>query len=183
MQSVAAGNAAIGIHEQEAKQRDQAVRNLFPDNIYVQRLLGKAASLHVFFLDSQVKEQWLYHPDYRTLCVWLPDLEDSSLSYVVIMLAHELGHVVDFDIKPHYLAAIQNVPWFAVPIEIELSAFLTGFQIIRELDIPVTLAQYCQMIEPPMGKLVAQVAIGDRTLKDVVSLLGQAPVALAKQAV
>lgn len=183
MQSMAARETAIGRHEQEAKHRDHAVRGLFPGNVYVQRLLGKAASLHVFFLDSQVEEQWLYHPDYRTLCVWLPDLEDSSLSYLVVMLAHELGHAVDFDTKPHYLAAIQNIPWFAVPVEIELSAFVTGFQIIRELDIPITLVQYCQMIEPPMGELVAQVVKGDKTLKEVVSLLGQAPVALTKQAV
>ena len=183
MQSMAAYTAAIGRHEKEAKYKDQTVRNLFPKNIYVQRLLGKAASLHVFFLDSQVEEQWLYHPDYRTLCVWLPDLEDGSLSYLVVMLAHELGHVVDFDMKPYYLEAIQDIPWFAVPIEIELSAFVTGFQLIQDLDIPVTLAQYCQMIESPMGYLVACIVKGDETLENAVCSLGQSPLIVANQAV
>ena len=169
-------------HFEEARRKDRAVKSLFPGNLYVQRLLKKADALHVLFLGSQVSEQWLYHPDYRTLCVWLPDLEDTSLSYLVTMLAHELGHVVDFDAKPQYLEAIQGVPWFAVPLEIELSAFVSGFRLIQELGIPFTLAQYCQMIERPMSDLVARVVSGDQALNDAVCSLGQEPLVHAKQA-
>lgn len=139
-----------------AKQKDRECRALFPRNLYIDRLLKKAASLGVLLLDSQVEEQWLYHPEYRTLCIWLPDLKDSSLSYLVVMLAHELGHVLDFDTKPWYWDAIRDLPWFAVPPRIELSAFVSGFAIIQELRIPITLEQYCQMIEEPMAQLVYQ---------------------------
>ncbi|NMB26239.1 MAG: hypothetical protein GX986_11995 [Firmicutes bacterium] len=144
-------------HLEVAKKKDQDCRALFPRNLYVERLLEKAASLNVLFLNSQVEEQWLYHPEHRALCIWLPDLEAGSLSYLVVMLAHELGHVLDFDARPWYLDAIRDVPWFAAPLEIELSAFVSGFAVLQELDIPITLEQYCQMIEEPMAHLVDQV--------------------------
>ena len=169
-------------HREEARRKDRAVRGLFPSNVYVQRLLSKAEALHVLFLGSQVSEQWLYHPAYRTLCVWLPDLKDTSLSYLVTMLAHELGHVLDFDAKPQYLEAIRDIPWFAVPSEIELSAFVSGFRIIQELGIPVTLVQYCQMIERPMSDLVARVASGDWALNEAVHSLGEEPLVHVKRA-
>ena len=174
MQSQQMYTTLVGEHLEEAKAKDRACRGLFPHNVYVQRLLQKAMALDVLFLDSQVEEQWLYHPDYRTLCVWLPDLAAGSLSYLVVMLAHELGHVLDFDAKPRYLDAIRGVPWFAVPYEIELSAFVSGFQIIQELDIPITLEQYCQMIEKPMADLVAQVVGHGWTLVEAVETLDPA---------
>ncbi|NMB45383.1 MAG: hypothetical protein GX998_03105 [Firmicutes bacterium] len=182
MRSVSGCSSLIAEHQEEAERKDRAVRNLFPNNTYVQRLLKKAESLDVLFLGSRVEEQWLYHPDYRTLCIWLPDLGDSSLSYLVVMLAHELGHVMDFDARPQYLEAIRGLPWFAVPSEIELSAFVSGYQIIRELCIPVTLAQYCQMIDQPMANLVSQVASGAWALSDAVCSLGEEPLIKAKQA-
>ena len=182
MQRTSEFTVSMEEHREAANRKDRAVRGMFPRNVYVQRLLKKAESLHVLFLDSQVEDQWLYHPNYRALCIWLPDLGASSLSYLVMMLAHELGHVLDFDAKPHYLRAIQGVPWFEVPWEIELSAFVSGFRIIQELQIPVTLSQYCQMIEPPMAKLVTRVIGGGQTLADAVSSSGQEPLAAARQA-
>lgn len=132
----------------------RAVRRLFPTNVFVQRLLTRLESLNVRLAISTEQEQWLYHPGYRTLWVWEPDIRTQPLSYIVVILAHETGHVLDFDEKPHYRAIIQNLHWSQVPDEIECSAFVRGFLLLQELAIPMTLPQYLQMIERPMADQV-----------------------------
>jgi len=128
----------------------------FPDNPFIQRLIAKVESLGVTFESSPVENQWLYHPDQRVLYVWEPDLVNQSLSYLVVILAHELGHVIDFDKNPRHRRATRNLHWLDVPSEIELAAFVQGFRILKELAIPVSLDQYEQMIEEPMGALVRE---------------------------
>lgn len=132
----------------------RAVRRMFPANVYVQRLLQRLEALNVRLGVSTEREQWLYHPGYRTLWVWEPDIGTQPLSYLVVILAHELGHVMDFDEKPHYLAITRDLHWSQVPDEIECSAFVRGFLLLQELDIPMSLEQYLHMIEPPMAEQV-----------------------------
>ncbi|OUN01680.1 MAG: hypothetical protein BAA04_00890 [Firmicutes bacterium ZCTH02-B6] len=129
----------------------RAVRRLFPKNVYVQRLLAKLESLNVGLGVSTEPGQWLYHPAYRTLWVWEPDLSTQPLSYLVVILAHELGHVLDFDEKPLYRAITKDLHWTQVPDEIECSAFVRGFWLLQELQIPVDLGQYLEMIDTPMA--------------------------------
>lgn len=133
---------------------DRAVRGLFPDNVYVQRLLNCLRTLNVRLGVSTEWEQWLYHPKYRTLWVWKPDLHTQPLTYIVVILAHEIGHVLDFDEKPHYKTVTSNLHWSEVPAEIERSAFVRGFILLQQLSIPVTLPQYLHMIEPHMAASV-----------------------------
>ncbi|HEY8417183.1 MAG TPA: hypothetical protein VIK93_03995 [Limnochordales bacterium] len=132
----------------------RAVRRLFPGNIYVQRLLAKLEQLNVGLGISSEPGQWLYHPAYRTLWVWVPDLRTQPLSYLVVILAHELGHVLDFDEKPHYRAITRDLHWAQVPDEIECSAFVRGFLLLQELGVPISLGEYLAMIETPMAAQV-----------------------------
>ena len=132
----------------------RAVRRLFPGNIYVQRLLAKLEELNVGLGVSSEPGQWLYHPAYRTLWVWVPDLRTQPLSYLVVILAHELGHVLDFDEKPHYRTITRDLHWTDVPDEIECSAFVRGFFLLQELGVPISLGEYLAMIETPMAAQV-----------------------------
>lgn len=129
----------------------RAVRRLFPANVYVQRLLARLEELHVGLGISTEPGQWLYHPAYRTLWVWEPDLRTQPLTYLVVILAHELGHVLDFDEKPHYRAITRNLHWAQVPDEIECSAFVRGFWLLQELGVPISLGQYLATIDTPMA--------------------------------
>ncbi|BAS29145.1 hypothetical protein [Limnochorda pilosa] len=126
----------------------------FPQNAHLQGLLQAACRLEVNLEASDVAGQWLYRPDERTLYVWEPDLENESLSFLVVILAHELGHVLDFDEKPHYREVIRTLHWSQVPEEIERSAFIRGFRILEALGIPVSLEAYLQMIEEPVAAQV-----------------------------
>ncbi len=128
--------------------------DLFPNNIYVQRLLEKVSQLGVRLERSEVPEQWLYHPGDRTIYVWEPDLHQQSLSYLVVILAHELGHVIDFDRHPQHRELTRHRLWVDVPPQLELNAFVNAFLLLQELEIPVTLGQYCLMIEEPMASTV-----------------------------
>lgn len=134
-----------------AKATHQRLVARFPDNPYVRRLVSEAEALGVTLDTSPVENNWLYHPGQRRLYVWEPDLESQSLSYLVVILAHELGHVVDFDRNPDHRRALQNRHWLDVPDEVELAAFVEGFRILKELSIPVSLDHYEQMIEEPMA--------------------------------
>lgn len=131
----------------------------FPPNVHVQSLLEAARRLGVKLAPSDVTGQWLYRPAERTLHVWEPDLENESLSFLVVILAHELGHVLDFDEKPHYREIIRSLHWSQVPQEIERSAFVRGYRILEALAIPVPVEAYVQMIEEPVA---AQVAVALR---------------------
>lgn len=146
---------------------DPGLLDKFPDNPYIQRLLDKAAELNVTIARSPVHEQWLYHPDHRTLYVWEPDLDEESLSYLVVVLAHELGHVVDFDENPRRRAVTRYLHWSQVPDEIEIAAFVEGFHILKELSVPISLDDYTMMIEPPIAA-----SVRERIESSVCCLLG-----------
>ncbi len=124
---------------------------LFPDNIYVQRLVDRAETLGISFATSPVKEQWLYHPEHERIYVWEPDLALQSLSYLVVILAHELGHARDFEENPAHLRLTRNLLWSEVPHSVEIAAFVNGFAILKELWIPVSLDQYILMISPEIA--------------------------------
>lgn len=128
----------------------------FPKNPFVDRLVKKAASLDVIFAPSTVEEQWLYHPDLRTIYVWLPDLGEASLSYIVMVLSHELGHVIDFDNNDEHYMMTRDLHWTEAPERVEEAAFVYGYIILQELSVPFTLDQYITMIEPPMAERVRQ---------------------------
>ncbi|MGI6081799.1 MAG: hypothetical protein ACOYEP_02870 [Limnochordia bacterium] len=126
----------------------------FPDNIYVQRLLQHCHTMSIRLAESPVREQWFYHPQQRTIYVWPPDLDQQSLSYLVVILAHELGHAMDFDSHPAHAAIVRNCHWSQTPLFIEQAAFVNGFCILKELQIPCSLDQYAAMIETPMAEHV-----------------------------
>lgn len=126
----------------------------FPDNQHVRKLIGLCRAQGITLERSTVPEQWLYHPELRTLYVWEPDLALGSLSYLVVVLAHELGHARDFDRHPQHKALVRGLHWSDTPPAIEEAAFVEGFYILKELGIPVSLEQYLQMIESPMDRRV-----------------------------
>lgn len=130
------------------------VRERFPDNIYVQRLLDYLQRLNVRLDVSTEPEQWLYVPRERSLWVWMPDLHTQPLTYIVVILAHEIGHVLDFDANPHYKAIIEDLHWSEVPDHLERTAFVRGFHVLQQLHIPITLPQYVSLIEQPMADAV-----------------------------
>lgn len=133
-----------------------SVKNMFPDNVYVHRLLHYLDILNVRIGVSSEPEQWLYHPRYRTLWVWTPDLQTQPLTYIVVILAHEIGHVLDFDANPHHKTIIADLHWSEAPDYIERIAFVRGFHVLQQLQIPVTLSQYISLIESPMAEAVAR---------------------------
>lgn len=135
-------------------QPPQPLAARFPSNPYVSRLLRAARRLQVRLDSSDVPGQWLYRPDERTLYVWEPDLTGESLSFLVVILAHELGHVLDLDERPEHRAIIRSLHWSQVPWEIERAAFIRGFRILEALRIPVSLEAYLQMIEEPAASEV-----------------------------
>lgn len=127
---------------------------LFPSNPYIRRLLNKAEEMGITLATSPVQGQWLYHPGDRILYVWEPDLPRESLSFLVVILAHELGHAIDFDTNPRHLRLIHNRHWSEAPVEVEIAAFVNGFRILKDLFIPVSLEEYEHMIAPPIAHIV-----------------------------
>lgn len=103
---------------------------------------------------SGVDQQWLYHPAYRCIYVWEPDLQQESLSYIVVILAHELGHAMDFDQHPAHETLTRDLHWSQAPAFIEQAAFVNGFCILKELHIPISLAQYASMIDDSLASAV-----------------------------
>lgn len=99
--------------------------------------------------------EWMYHPGRRAIVVWLPDLERQSLSYLVTIMAHELGHAMDFDAMPGLPGRLFGASRDAVQERrAEERAFVRGFLILQECGIPVSLRQYVAMIEEPMARRV-----------------------------
>lgn len=140
----------------------ESIITRFPANTYVHRLISLACHLGIRFTASDVHEQWLYHPEYRTIYVWEPDLVDQSLSYLVVVLSHELGHALDFDASPELRRITRDLHWSDVPDSIERSAFVRGFLILQELGIPINLRAYTSMIQEPMATEVAREIESDR---------------------
>lgn len=108
----------------------------FPKNPYVQRLLARASAMGIRLRESDVHEQWLYHPGTRTIYVWQPDLASQSLSYLVVILAHEIGHAIDFDLHPQHRTITRHLHWSEAPDFIERNAFVYAYLLLQELNIP-----------------------------------------------
>lgn len=132
----------------------EALLARFPDNPYLRRLLQKAVDLDITFESSPVREQWLYHPDRRAILVWEPDLEEQSLTYLIVVLAHEMGHAIDFDQNPGRRRDVRGLHWLDVPDEVEIAAFVEGFRLLKELWIPISLDHFELMIEAPVASIV-----------------------------
>ncbi|GEM_PF-2003570 len=139
-----------------APSEHEAIIAQFPPNPYLERLVEKALALGITFESSPVPEQWLYHPGRRAILVWEPDLKEQSLSYLVVVLAHEIGHAVDFDENPDHLVAAKELHWLDVPWEVEAAAFIHGFRLLKELWVPISLDDYQMMIEEPVATMVRQ---------------------------
>lgn len=149
------------VHSTACYEQHQLVAEQFPDNPFLARLIQRTEELGICFAPSPIPEQWLYHPEQRVIYVWEPDLSEQSLSYLVVILAHEIGHAVDFDLDPSRLEATRGLHWEDVPTEVEVAAFVEGFRILQELWIPINLDQYEQMIEPQIAHLVRKELEGD----------------------
>lgn len=141
----------IGLKELALDRQHRLLTDRFPRNPYIHRLVQQAEQLNVTFAPSPIKEQWLYEPQRRVIYLWEPDLANESLSFLVVILAHELGHVVDFDLNPSHVELMKEKHWFEAPVEIEIAAFVQGYRIIQDLSIPVNLDQYIQMIDPAIA--------------------------------
>lgn len=126
----------------------------FPLNSHINSLLQRCLDMHVSLQTSPVPEQWLYHPAFRTIYIWEPDLKRQPLSYLVVILAHELGHAVDFDNHPEHALQVRDIHWSQAPDHVERAAFVNGFHILKELRIPVSLHDYLLMIDENMGAQV-----------------------------
>lgn len=135
-------------------QTHQELLSRFPENPFLERLVQKALELDIRFEPSPVREQWLFHPERRAILIWEPDLEHQSLTYLVVVLAHELGHAVDFDQNPGRVEAVRGLHWLDVPHEIEIAAFVEGFRLLKELWIPISLDHFEMMIEAPIAAIV-----------------------------
>ena len=126
----------------------------WPHNEYFQRLLDTAWQNNLALRSSKIHELWYYRPDSRTIFAWEPDLGREPLAYLLTIFAHELGHVRDFDRNPEFVATTKNLHYSDVPWGIEYSAFLSGFQLLQELAIPLSVENYTFFIAPPMQQQV-----------------------------
>jgi hypothetical protein len=126
----------------------------FPHNRYIDSLLQLCRQMKIRLECSEVHQQWLYHPTFRTIYVWEPDLEHESLSFLVVILAHELGHALDFDAHPDLIRQTKQYKWFEMPVEIEVTAFVNGFCLLKELQIPLSLDHYINMIDESIANIV-----------------------------
>lgn len=129
----------------------------FPPNPYVQRLVRYALARGIRFEVSPVPEQWMYHPGRRAILVWPADLHQQPLTYLVMVLAHELGHARDFDEHPGLMERLERKGSPRLHRAVERSAFVRGFELLKQLRIPVSLGQYVQGILPPLDREVEQV--------------------------
>ena len=122
----------------------------FPANVYVRRLVDYALARGIRFEASPLPEQWMYHPGRRAILLWPPDLRQQTLTYLVFILAHELGHAGDFDRRPGLMERLEHSRDPRLHRAVERSAFVQGFLLLKRLHIPVSLEQYLAGILPPM---------------------------------
>lgn len=132
----------------------------FPPNVYLRRLVRTALALGIAFEPSPVPEQWMYHPGRRAILVWQPDLRRQSLSYLVVIMAHELGHALDFDRRPRAAPGPGRGAPPGEDLETEQQACVLGFLLLKQLHVPVSLSQYLQMLEPPLAARVQRALAG-----------------------
>ncbi|MDI6870882.1 MAG: hypothetical protein QME79_05890 [Bacillota bacterium] len=125
-----------------------------PSHEYLDRLVAKAGELGVELQKSEIDELWFYYPPERAIAIWEPDLYQQPLGFVLTVLAHELGHVVDFDADPHLVEVTHNLHYSQIPLDIEVSGFVTGYRIIQETGIPLSVEEYLFFIEEPLAHCV-----------------------------
>ncbi|MCL4516763.1 MAG: hypothetical protein M1379_14435 [Firmicutes bacterium] len=123
----------------------------FPENSHLAKLARKTHELGIRFAPSDVHELWFYQPADRTIYVWEPDLRNEPIAYLVVILAHELGHVIDFAQHPSHREMTRHLHWSQVPAEVEFSAFITGYCLLQELEIPLSVEDYTFFIDPRMA--------------------------------
>ncbi|MGE5553140.1 MAG: hypothetical protein ACM3XZ_04370 [Betaproteobacteria bacterium] len=144
-----------------------------PSQVYLDRLVAKADELGVELQKSEIDELWFYYPPERAIAIWEPDLYEQPLGFVLTVLAHELGHVMDFDADPNLAEATRSLHYSEVPLEIEVSGFVTGYRILQEADIPLTVDDYVFFIEEPLAHCVRAQLLGeedDEACRSCVSL-------------
>ncbi len=129
---------------------------ILPSHEYLDRLVAKAEELGVELQKSEIDELWFYYPPERAIAIWEPDLYQQPLGFVLTVLAHELGHVLDFDADPHLAEATRNLHYSQIPLEIEVSGFVTGYRILQEAGIPLTVDEYTFFIEEPLAHCVRE---------------------------
>ncbi|WP_324716948.1 hypothetical protein U7230_01270 [Carboxydochorda subterranea] len=134
----------------------RSIARRFPPNPYVQSLVRFARQRRISLEPSPVPRQWMYHPGRRAILAWLPDLRDQSLSYLVMILAHELGHALDFDRHPGLADRLFAAESPELERAVEHRAFVGGFFLLQRLGVPVSLRQYLLMIEEPMASAVGR---------------------------
>jgi len=127
-------------------------------NQFIKALVEYAKRRGVKFSHSQTP-LWYYRPDTRTIYLWKNDLILQPLEFLITALAHEIGHVVDFDLYPEKASAITCLGFDEVPEEVEISAFLIGFKIIKELKIPFSISHYVCWISEPLKKKVLSLLV------------------------
>ncbi|WP_324668507.1 hypothetical protein [Geochorda subterranea] len=130
---------------------DRRLAARFPPNPYVQRLVRAARAMGIAFEPSPLPEQWMYHPGRRAILIWGPDLSHQSLSYLVVIMAHELGHALDFERRRCAAAMLGHGQVSGHELEMEQAACVEGFLLLKRLAIPVSLRQYLMMLEPPLA--------------------------------
>lgn len=128
-----------------------------PANEYLDRLVAKAHSLGVALEKSEIDQLWFYYPPERAIAIWEPDLYQQPLGFLLTVLAHELGHVVDFDADPRLAEATRHLHYSQVPLSIEVSGFVTGYRLLQEANIPLTVEEYTFFIEEPLAGCVRQI--------------------------
>lgn len=131
-----------------------------PSQEYLDRLVAKAAELGVDLQKSEIDQLWFYYPPERAIAIWEPDLYEQPLGFVLTVLAHELGHVLDFDADPRLAQLTRHLHYSQVPFDVEVSGFVSGYRLLRETGIPLTVDEYTFFIEEPLAQAVRMVLTG-----------------------
>lgn len=129
-----------------------------PGNQFISTLIEYAKRRGVKFSYSRTP-LWYYRPDTRTIYLWKEDLKSQPLGFLITALAHEIGHVVDFDLHPDKARVIACLGVDEVPEEVEINAFLIGYKVIRDLKIPFSVSHYVQWISEPLKKRVLSLLV------------------------
>lgn len=128
-----------------------------PSHVYLDRLVAKAQALGVDLQKSEIDGLWFYYPPERAIAIWEPDLYQQPLDFLLMLLAHEIGHVIDFDANPALVEVTRNLHFSQVPMQIEVSGFVTGYRVLQEAAIPLSIADYTFYIEEPLAGRVRAV--------------------------
>lgn len=129
-----------------------------PDNQFIRALIVFAQRRGVHFALSPIPV-WHYRPNRRTIYLWEEDLHSQPLEFIITAFAHEIGHVVDFDLHPENAKVVAYLGIDEVPEYLEINAFVIGFKILKELKIPFPIYRYVQWITEPLRKKVLSLLV------------------------